>query len=154
MRFTILLVVLLSLSATVMGQRNPFQMSDAAAVKRHCLGVAQAALTVQDRDSYRAEVMWDVAARVKPNCEIMVGIPDTQYRSYSVLTLPTNWQVAQIAGMISEEIQEKAHPGILRRIGRAIKSVFAQSHPELYVKGLPGVYEVKEFSAAKLIEED
>jgi hypothetical protein len=154
MRIPACIVLLLCLSATVMAQRpDPYQPSSEAAVRSHCLAVGQVILSAQNEDPYRVEVLWNVAEKVTPNCELMAGIPGTQHRAYSVLTLPTRWAIGQIGSAISSEIQDKAHPGILRRIGRVIKNIFTSSHPELVVKGPAGVVEeVKEFSAKKVVD--
>ena len=147
MRTVLLCLLALWLCLTLTAQRpifDPFQPSGEAAVRSHCIAVGSILAS-----EYRVELMWNVKQIVRPNCEIMAGIPGTDHRSYSGLTLPSWASPVQIAGMINAEIDAKAHPGIVRRLGRIIRNVFTSGNPAIKVKGPLGLYEVDQFSAVK-----
>ncbi|MFH1834044.1 MAG: hypothetical protein ABH877_03380 [bacterium] len=97
-------------------------------------------------DRFRVEIKWDVTdyGLRPPNGELMVGVPDTEWRAYRVVKLPTWAAPAQIAGMIDAELR-------LKHQAWAESVCPAPFNPKLTVGGDVGLYEVEEFSVPKLL---
>lgn len=97
-------------------------------------------------DRFRVEIKWDTTeyGMRPPNGELMVGVPDTEWRTYRIVKLPTWATPVQIAGILDAELRIKYQAW-------ASSGSPVLVNPLLAVKGDVGVYEVAEFSTPKVL---